>query len=87
MIEAMSAGCPVVMSDVGIAGSLLKNGENGIIVPVGNKRAIIEATIQMIRDKNLRERLSLSAQRTARELQTKKEYLQAYKRSWEKCLF
>jgi len=87
VIEAMSAGCPVVMSDVGIAGSLLKNGENGIIVPVGNKRAIIEATIQMIRDKNLRERLSLSAQRTARELQTKKEYLQAYKRSWEKCLF
>ncbi len=35
IVEAMAAGCPVVMTDVGLAGETVKDAENGLIVPVG----------------------------------------------------
>ncbi|MDO8493193.1 MAG: glycosyltransferase [bacterium] len=36
VIEALSAGTPVVMSDVGCAGEVLIHGKNGLVFPVGD---------------------------------------------------
>ncbi|TSD03898.1 MAG: glycosyl transferase group 1 protein, partial [Parcubacteria group bacterium Greene0714_36] len=43
VIEAMAAGLAVVMTDTGLAGEVVKNGENGIVVPVGDAQAFLRA--------------------------------------------
>ncbi len=41
--EAMSCGIPVVMTDVGCAGELMRNGVEGTVVPIGNDEALAKA--------------------------------------------
>src|SRR3989344_6304474 len=43
VIEAMVAGLPVIMTDVGLAGEGVKRRENGIVVPVGDAQAFFHA--------------------------------------------
>jgi len=50
VIEAMAAGLPVVMTDVGLAGEVLRNGENGIVVPVGDRKTMLEACTFIFRN-------------------------------------
>jgi glycosyltransferase involved in cell wall biosynthesis len=35
-VESLACGTPVIMTDVGCAGEVVKNGENGIVVPIGD---------------------------------------------------
>ncbi len=51
VIEAMVANCPVVMTDVGIAGEIIKDGYSGLVVPVGNAKKLEEAILRMAGDK------------------------------------
>ena len=46
IIEAMAANCPIVMTDVGLAGEVVKNYYNGIIVPAGDKKEMKEAILR-----------------------------------------
>ncbi len=75
-IEAEAAGCPVIMTDVGIAGEIVKDGENGIVVPVGDAQALADAIGSAIEKKEVF-RASLPEQ------STKEEYLIAYKKTWK----
>ncbi|MBI4132366.1 MAG: glycosyltransferase [Candidatus Sungbacteria bacterium] len=43
VIEAAAAGAPVVMTDVGVAGEIIRDGETGRVVPVGDSRALAQA--------------------------------------------
>ncbi len=47
-VESLACGTPVIMSDVGCAGEIVKNGENGIIVPVGDVMAIANAMEKLL---------------------------------------
>ena len=42
-IEAAAAGCSVVMTDVGVAGEAIQDGETGRVVKVGDKNALTVA--------------------------------------------
>ncbi|MBD3328479.1 glycosyltransferase, partial [Candidatus Peregrinibacteria bacterium] len=42
-VESLACGTPVIMTDVGCAGEVVKNNNNGIIVPVGDVMAIANA--------------------------------------------
>lgn len=88
VIEAMASGLPMLMTDVGLAGEVVKNGENGIVVSVGNRRAILEAVILLYQNPSLRMRLSDAGRKTAQLLApaAKEEYLNAYKKALEQCL-
>lgn len=55
VVEAMAAGLPVVMTDVGIAGEIMKDGENGFIVPVGDASALAAKISLLLADRHLRE--------------------------------
>lgn len=79
-IEAEAAGCPVIMTDVGIAGEVIKHGENGLIVPIGGAQALADAMSSVL-EKRVVVHASLPAQ------STKEEYLVAYKKTWEQCAF
>ncbi len=47
-IESLACGTPVIMTDVGCAHEVVKNGENGIIVPVGDVIALANAMEKLI---------------------------------------
>lgn len=79
IIEAEAAGCPVIMTDVGIAGEAIKHGENGLIVPVGDAQALAD-TMNSVIEKGATLHVSLPVQ------STKEEYLVAYKKTWEQCV-
>ncbi len=50
LIEAMTAGLPVIASRVGGIPSLIDDGVNGLLVPAGNSPALAGALRRMLRD-------------------------------------
>lgn len=79
VVEALSAGCPVVMTDVGCAGEIVRHNENGLIAPVGNHGALVRMISHYISGGvHLEARLP--------SLLTKDEYLARYLKSWQDAL-
>jgi len=66
--EAMAAGTPVISSDrVGAATELVRDGENGYLVAVGDVAGYAEAIGQLLSDPALAQRLGAAARATAIE--------------------
>lgn len=86
VIEAASHGLPVIMTDVGCAGEIVANNENGLVVPVGNAEALTAAMEKYIDNYALRESHIKALQEKIKALPDKKETLKLYKKSWEKAL-
>ena len=63
MLEAMAAGLPCVCTDCpcGGARATIKDGENGLLVPVGDEVALFKALKKAASDGELRKKLSLEA--------------------------
>ncbi|MBI5913465.1 glycosyltransferase [Candidatus Azambacteria bacterium] len=78
-IEAEAAGCPVIMTDVGIAGEIIKHGENGLVVPIGDTQALADAVMSVIDEKVI-------VRAVPPEQQTKEAYLAKCRVSWESAL-
>jgi phosphatidylinositol alpha-mannosyltransferase len=55
-VEAMAAGTPVVASDLGAFRRVLRDGEVGRLVPVGDGAALADALIETLENDALRER-------------------------------
>jgi len=55
--EAMEFSLPIVVSDRVGALPLVKNGENGFVVPAGNVQALTDAVTSIGRDPHLRQRM------------------------------
>ena len=51
--EAILSDLPVIMTDVGVAGELVIDGENGFIVPVNNLEILKEKMELLVKDKDL----------------------------------
>jgi glycosyltransferase involved in cell wall biosynthesis len=79
VIEALVAGCPVVMTDVGCAGDVVHNGENGLVVPAGDCEALMRAITRVVTN-------GVKFNVAAPKLPTKEEYLAAYRAAWESAL-
>ncbi len=82
-VEAASYGLPIIMTNVGCAGELIKDGVSGLVVPVGDQKKLTEAMGQLIVDKELREALGQNAAKSVRNLLNKEENLALYKKSFE----
>ncbi len=61
LLEAMSCGIPVVSTPVGIAPEIIKNNENGILIP---HKKMAEAISVLIEDGKLRRKLGNNARKT-----------------------
>jgi glycosyltransferase involved in cell wall biosynthesis len=66
MLEAMACGLPVVVTDVGELGELVRDGENGYLIEVGDVQALTERLDRLMSDPSLRQRLGETARRDAR---------------------
>ncbi len=83
LIEAMAAGLPVITTDVGCAGEVVKNNEQGLVVPIRDEAAYANALKIMLSDAELRKKFSRTAFRTAESYtQTKSAYLLALQSSF-----
>ncbi len=82
VIEAMASGCPVIMTDVGLAGEILIDKKDGLVIPVGNKEKLTEAILNLIENSELRNDLIQNAQKTLSFWPKREDYLKAYRDSW-----
>jgi alpha-1,3-rhamnosyl/mannosyltransferase len=62
-LEAMSAGCPVVVSDAGALPEVV--GDAGLVVPVGDVDAIASSVARLIADRSLADDLRRRGHRRA----------------------
>ncbi len=85
MIEAMYAGVPCVVSDVGDITDIADNGKNAFIVPFQNVEEYAEKVILLLQNTDIAEQFSREARRT---LHKKKEVfsMQHNKNVWKKIL-
>ena len=65
LVEAFCRGRPAVASRVGGIVDLVRDGENGILVPPRNPQALADALYRVLADGGLAERLGASARSTA----------------------
>lgn len=57
LVEVMAMGKPIIASSVGGIPDIVRSGENGILVPVGDTAAWAEAIIRLCRDSEKRRRM------------------------------
>lgn len=86
-LEAMSCGCPVIASDAEGIPEVVRDGETGFLLPVGDVEGMAERALQLLRDPEMHRRFS----RAAREWVVKnfapeihvKRYLDFYRKVLE----
>lgn len=54
LLEACASALPLVASDVGGNGEIVRDGHNGLLVPAGNVTALVQAMQQLLADEALR---------------------------------
>jgi len=85
-VEAASYSLPIIMTDVGLAGEVIKDGKSGIVIPVNDQKALEEAMVELIKDGGLRKKLGERARKAMEQLPDKKQTLELYKKSWQNAM-
>jgi glycosyltransferase involved in cell wall biosynthesis len=67
VLEAMSLGLPVIVTDDGGMKDLVCNGKTGLLIEKGDQTALEKALVQLIEDDTLRGRLGTAASRWVRD--------------------
>ncbi len=63
VLEASACGAPLVVSSLPYCGEWFVNGENGLLVPVRDAKALAEALVAVCTDEDLRGRLGAAGRR------------------------
>lgn len=81
IVEAAACACPVIMTDVGCAGELIKDGKSGIVIGVNDKKALILAVEKLIQDRDIGRKMGEEARKAALSLPKREQYLSLYEKS------
>ena len=65
ILEAMATGLPVVATDVGGVKEVLKEGQTGILVPLGNTKSMTNAIGSLVNDLELRKKMGVQGRSLA----------------------
>ena len=66
LVEAMAAGLPIVASRVGGIPDLIKDGQNGLLVPPADGSALAKAISALLADKKNRNRMGKAGKKMCR---------------------
>jgi glycosyltransferase involved in cell wall biosynthesis len=61
VVEALAAGTPVIATAIGGVAEVVRNGENGLLVPAGDSAALRDAIASFFADADLQRRLRAAA--------------------------
>lgn len=64
LLEAMMMGIPCISTAVEGSTDVIKNGENGILIPVGDEKALLGAMCSLAEDRELRDRIAREGRKT-----------------------
>jgi glycosyltransferase involved in cell wall biosynthesis len=67
LLEAMAAERPVICTNVCGLDEVVKDGENGLLIPPADSRALAAAISRLVTDRALRKRLGAAARKTVQE--------------------
>lgn len=63
ILQAMASEKPVIVSDIGSIPTVIKNDENGVLVPPGNSEEIAKSVVDLISRSDFRERIGKMARK------------------------
>jgi glycosyltransferase involved in cell wall biosynthesis len=86
ILEAMAAGLPIVASDVGGIPTLVRDGDNGFLVPSEDVPALELRLRQLLSDRALRERMGARSLERARTEFNEKAYGERFTRMVEEVV-
>lgn len=86
VVEAMAAGTPVIITDVGLAGEILIDDLDGKIIPVGDSASLVEAILFLLRESKYKKRWLLETEKLLESFPTKDDYLKEFREALEKIL-
>jgi len=73
IVEAMACGVPVVSTDCNSGpNEIIKNNENGFLVPVGNEKLLADAILKLIENPFLRNKFSEEGKKRALDFEVEK---------------
>ena len=78
VVEAMAAGLPVIMTDVGLAGEVLIDDLDGIIISPGNRNALEEAILNLTTNPEKQAEFRNNSLKAVANFAEKDEYLRQY---------
>lgn len=67
-LEALASGKPVVITDNWGLADTTKDGYNGFVVPIGDRKMISESILTLLKDKELRAKMGANSRARAHEL-------------------
>ena len=85
VIEAAAAGSPIIMTKVGCADEFITHGENGLIVPVRDRNAIVACLERYYTDRIYASRIAKKAETSALTYMTQEESDELQKTAWERA--
>lgn len=73
MLEALGMGIPTIVTDCPVGGSkmFVHTGENGILIPMNDKKGLVEAMTTIVENRDYEKRISLGAVRVRKQLDMK----------------
>lgn len=83
VVEAAASGVPIVMTDVGLAGEVIRDGVSGRIVPVEDPTAIADAVNEVLKDPSRADALARTARVVVQALPTVDESVRRVRMSLE----
>ncbi|HEY4612737.1 MAG TPA: glycosyltransferase family 4 protein, partial [Bacteroidota bacterium] len=86
VIEAMACGVPVVAADSGGIPEIITHGEDGLLVPVNDKRALADAIKRLLSDKELYNRVRLNGRTTVEQRFSLQHLKEGIERVYEEML-
>ncbi|MGB3565268.1 MAG: N-acetyl-alpha-D-glucosaminyl L-malate synthase BshA [Thermoanaerobaculia bacterium] len=85
-LEALSCEVPVIATDVGGLPEVVRHGENGFLLPVGDVEAMAAAALELLGDDDMRESFGRAGRRWAVERFDQKTIVDKYRRVYRRAL-
>jgi glycosyltransferase involved in cell wall biosynthesis len=83
-LEALSCEVPVIASRVGGLPEVIREGENGFLLPVGDVEAMADAALGLLRDEDRRRAFGVAGRRWAKSRFARADVVARYRSIYER---